>query len=253
MRGCWHVTCVLRCLAVFLKVVTKCSILLQGIGKRNMNTRSEIVHLCKRIYHYQLGCRKFVSGPLLKSHWQQYKSIRSDHSQRTIATKHTIDNCISPQLIFTKKDINCLGRKKKVNIATRSHFFPNWYNYSYTLYLEDNLFLIQPRIIASPGKAILLASALQVFQVEVQKNNSNKFPYTGGHIALKENQEDFVGKKVGMGWGREIDQLTVLIPPNALDTGKISFHSLFSFKGISALPFGLQDTPKLHYETQVSS
>jgi hypothetical protein len=45
MRGCWHVTCVLRCLAVFLKVVTKCSILLQGIGKRNMNSRSEIIHL----------------------------------------------------------------------------------------------------------------------------------------------------------------------------------------------------------------
>ena len=37
MRGCWRVTCVLRCLAVFLKVVTKCSILLQEIGKRNMN------------------------------------------------------------------------------------------------------------------------------------------------------------------------------------------------------------------------
>lgn len=52
VRGCWRVTCVLRCLAVFLKVVTKCSILLQGIGKRNMNTRSEIVHLGKRIYHY---------------------------------------------------------------------------------------------------------------------------------------------------------------------------------------------------------
>lgn len=51
MRGCWRVTCVLRCLAVFLKVVTKCSILLQRIGKRNMNTRSEIVHLSKRIYH----------------------------------------------------------------------------------------------------------------------------------------------------------------------------------------------------------
>ena len=40
MRGCWRVTCVLRCLAVFLKVVTKRSILLQGIGKRNMNILS---------------------------------------------------------------------------------------------------------------------------------------------------------------------------------------------------------------------
>lgn len=65
MRGCWHVTCVLRCLAVFLKVVTKCSILLQGIGKGNMNTRSEIVHLSKRIYHYRLGWGKFVSGSCL--------------------------------------------------------------------------------------------------------------------------------------------------------------------------------------------
>lgn len=63
MRGCWRVTCVLRCLAVFLKVVTKCSILLQRIHKRNTNTRSEIVHLGQGFTLIDLGGESLYLGP----------------------------------------------------------------------------------------------------------------------------------------------------------------------------------------------